>query len=114
MPQILWQAHPGTARRPATVGSANEFGVPASLDITAAVSDKTDLRSQASYMQLVVPGAGPVLAWVGVPGGGQRDGCYIHPQSGRTWPWGQMHHAVKYAVDLVQERTAGAGSPSPS
>jgi hypothetical protein len=112
--QHFWQAQSGSPRRPATVEGARELGIPASLDITAAVSDKTDLRSQASYMQLVVPGVGPVLAWVGVPGGGQRDGCYIHPQSGRTWPWGQMHHAVKYAVDFVQERTAGAGSLSPS
>ena len=55
MQQILWQAHPGIPRRPATVGGANELGVPASLDVAAAVSDKTDLRGQASYMQLVVP-----------------------------------------------------------
>jgi hypothetical protein len=114
MDQELWQHEAGTPRRTATVPGASELGVSASLGITVAVSDKTDLRSQASYMQLVVPGVGPVLAWVGVPGGGQREGCYIHPQSGRTWPWGQKHHAVKYAVDFVQERTAGAGSPSPS
>src|SRR5215203_5615717 len=101
MTQKLWQAESGTPRRRATVGSASELGVPAALVITAAVSDKSDLRSQASYMQLVVTGAGPVLAWVGVPGGGQRDGCYIHPQSGRTWPWGQRHQAVKYAVDFA-------------
>ncbi len=107
--QHLWQAEPGTPHRPATVDGANEPGVPAHLDITAAVSDKTDLRSQASYMQLVIPDVGPVLAWVGIPGGGQRDGCYVHPQSGRTWSWGELNHAVKYAVDFAHERTSGAG-----
>jgi hypothetical protein len=109
MNQILWQAEAGIPRRTATVRGASELGVPASLDITAAVSDQVDLRGQASYIQLHVPGAGPVLAWVGVPGGGQRDGRFIHPRSGQTWPWGELHHAVKYAVDYASDAATAAG-----
>ena len=52
-------------------------------------------------MQLSIPEVGPDLAWVGFPGGGQRDGWFIHPKSGRTWPWGQMTAAVQYAVQYA-------------
>ena len=107
MAQILWQAEPGSPRRTATVRGANELGVPPSWDVTA-VSDHVDLRGQASYIQLSVPGVGPALAWVGVPGGGQRDGRFIHPLTGRTWPWGQLHHAVKHAVDFAEEALESA------
>jgi hypothetical protein len=110
MDQKLWRAEAGTPPRTAAVPGAGELGVPASLHITAAVSDQAGLRGQASYMQLVVPGVGPVLAWVGVPGGGQREGCYIHPQSRQTWPWGQRHQAVKYAVDFAHECITSAAT----
>lgn len=99
---MLWQTGPGQKRRTATVRPGDDPGpLPADLDIVASVSEGDDLRGQASYIQLDVPGAGPVLAWVGVPGGGPRDGCYVHPATGRTWPWGELRHAVRHALDHV-------------
>ena len=97
MTYYLWQSARGD-RRSATVRGAGELGIPESLDILASVSDQVDLRGQASYILLDVPGVGPALAWVGVPGGGQRDGHYVHPASGKTWPWGELRLAVQQAV----------------
>lgn len=97
MTNVLWQSSPGD-RRSATVRGAEEFGLPRDLTIVASVSDAEDLRGQASYIQLSVPGIGPVIAWVGVPGGGQRDGHFIHPITGQTWPWGQLRKAVEHAI----------------
>jgi len=80
MTYVLWQAGDGTPRRDVSVRGASELGVPETLDILASVSDAEDLRAASRcYIQLSVPGAGPVLAWVGVPGGGQRAGHFIHP-----------------------------------
>lgn len=94
---MLWQAGPNEPKRTATVRGGGTDGIPADLDILAAVSEKQDLRGQASYIQLSVPGVGAVLAWVGLPGGGQRDGHFVHPESGRCWPWGQLKDAVAFA-----------------
>lgn len=102
MNYVLWQAGAGT-RREATVRGASELGIPENLDILASVSDHEDLRAQARcYVQLAVPGIGPVLAWVGLPGGGQRDGCFVHPASGKTWPWGKLSLAVEHAVEYAE------------
>ncbi|WP_072912313.1 hypothetical protein [Geodermatophilus obscurus] len=110
MQQVLWQAQPGFSRRTATVRGAGDLGVPATVDIMAAVSDQDDLRGQASYIQLSVPGVGPALAWVGVPGGGQRDGRFVHPLSGETWPWGQLHCAVRFTIDYARDGGRAAGN----
>jgi hypothetical protein len=99
MTYVLWQAGPGEPRRDATVRGASELGIPEALDIVASVSDQEDLRARARcYIQLAVPGVGPALAWVGLPGGGLREGVYVHPASGKTWPWGELRLAVQHAV----------------
>jgi len=104
MTQVLWQRMPGENARPATVHSSPGLDLPQKIEITASVSDEKPLRRGVSYMQLSVPGVGPVLAWVGVPGGGQRDGHFIHPISGRVWPWHQMRDAVEYAIEYANQR----------
>jgi len=83
--QVLWQMEPGDRPRTATVHSSPELDLPKKIEITASVSDY-EPAPRRLYMQLSVPGPGPVLAWVGVPGGGQRDGHFIHPITGRLWP----------------------------
>lgn len=94
---VLWQSD-STEHREVTVRGASELGVPDELEILASVSESGDLRAPGRcYIQLSVPGVGPALAWVGVPGGGQRDGHFVHPQSGRTWPWGELRFAVQFA-----------------
>ncbi|MFI5709015.1 hypothetical protein [Kribbella sp. NPDC051620] len=103
MTYVLWQAGPGEQRRDVSVRGAADLGLPQELTILAAVSDQQDLRTQArSYIQLAVPGVGPSLAWVGVPGGGQRDGCFVHPATGKTWPWGELRPAVQHAIDFAK------------
>ena len=100
---VLWQKNPGEERRTATVRGGVEAGLPGELEIVAAVSEQEDLRSQARcYIQLEVPGVGPVLAWVGVPGGGQRAGRFVHPETGETWPWGELRLAVDHAVRVAR------------
>src|SRR5690606_14508656 len=95
---VLWQTN-GADHRDVTVRGAAELGVPDKLQIIAAVSESEDLRTHGRcYIQLDIPGAGPVLAWVGVPGGSQRDGHFIHPRSGRTWPWGELRLAVQFSL----------------
>ena len=97
---MLWQVVSGE-RREVTVRGASQLGVPEVLEILASVSEHEDLRVQGRcYIQLSVPGLGPVLAWVGLPGGGQRDGCFVHPRSGKTWKWGELRQAVKFAADF--------------
>lgn len=112
----MWQREPGKPARTATVQHASRLGLPTKVEIAASVSDQRAcscpqrepcLRHGCSYMQISVPGLGPVLAWVGLPGGGQRDGWFIHPASGRTWPWGEMTPAVQYAVQYAQATGAG-------
>jgi hypothetical protein len=99
---VLWQAGAGEPQREATVRGASELGIPEKLDILASVSEQEDLRVQARcYIQLAVPGLGPVLAWVGSPAAGLRDGVYVHPASGRTWPWGELRLAVQHAVKFA-------------
>jgi hypothetical protein len=104
MAYVLWQSSPGDTKDTAVhVRGAEELGLPTRLGIVASVSDQEDLRSNSRcYIQLSVPGVGPVLAWVGVPGGGQRDGHFIHPATGATWPWGQLVHAVQHAVEQAK------------
>ncbi len=105
--QILWQAQPGEQPRPARVRYPDNLEQgPSRLTITAAVSDREDLRGQAAYIQLNVPDVGPVLAWVGIPGGRQRDGRFVHPMSGRTWAWGELHEAVRFAISEADRITA--------
>lgn len=101
MTYVLWQAAPGDTREGHVhVRGADEQGVPPRLDILASVSEEESLvLGSRSYIQLSIPGVGPALAWVGVPGGGHRDGHFVHPATGRTWPWGQLVHAVKHAVE---------------
>jgi hypothetical protein len=55
MTYVLWQESPGD-RRTATVRGAGPLGLPESVSIVAAVSDPEDLRGQAFYIQLAVPG----------------------------------------------------------
>jgi hypothetical protein len=98
---VLWQAEAGQSPRTATVRGAFELGVPNELVIRASVSTTEDLRGSAAYIQLEIPSVGPALAWVGVPGGGQRDGHFVHPASGRSWPWGELRHAVVFAIEYV-------------
>ena len=98
---VFWQPSPGDTKDGAVhVCGAEEFGLPTRLSILAAVSDHDDLRANSRcYIQLSVPGVGPVLAWVGVPGGGQRDGHFIHSETGATWPWGRLVDAVRHAIE---------------
>jgi hypothetical protein len=104
---VLWQTGPGEPRRTASVRGERSAGVPARLHILASVSDAADLRGPAAYIQLSVPRVGPVLAWVGVPGGGQRDGHFVHPETGTAWPWGQLKDAVEFALGHAAQRSAG-------
>jgi hypothetical protein len=100
MNYVFWQASPGDTKAGSVhVNGAEELGLPTRLSILASVSDHEDLRASRCYEQLDVPGVGPVLAWVGVPGGGQRDGHWVHPQTGATWPWGQLVAAVRHAIE---------------
>ncbi len=105
MTYVLWQAGPGESRRDVSVRGAAELGIPQELSILAAVSEQEDLRREArSYIQLAIPGVGPALAWVGVPGGGQRNGCFVHPATGKTWNWGELRFAVQYSIDFAETK----------
>ena len=98
MAYVFWE---GTRQdlRKVTVRVAEELAVPAVLYVVASLSDTSDLRGRASYIELHIPDVGADLAWIGVPGGKANEGHFIHPKSGRTWPRGDLNHAVRFALD---------------
>lgn len=98
MTYYLWQADSATPPPTLTVHADPDEQVPNELRILVSLNAQQDMTGASHYMQFAVPGAGPVLAWVGVPGGAERMGHFVHPASGRTWPWKQLREAVRYAT----------------
>lgn len=102
---ILWQRSGSDYRRDVRVRNGDSYGLPDRIEVVVSVTDDPAgnlTRRGALYILLDVPDAGPALAWVGSPGAKRNVGHFIHPESGQTWPQGELALAVKFARDFMK------------